>query len=186
MHLRSSHDFFPPPQYSKYSQWMRIYIFLLSNWTKCETNLKRREIGFPRYGKPTFIHDLQEIKLVCDVWFLRSRCLFYHCNMNDLDYHKNSLQETFKNGFVAKNMSNSQWWCSCETYENLQHANKSWFTVKHVYKGWQKNSWRLPRCYVFTKDVSSRGFNTLVWLELTAYGVQVSLVCMRWEKVTLE
>lgn len=41
--------------------------FLLSNWTKCETNLKRREIGFPRYGKPTFIRDSQEITLVCDV-----------------------------------------------------------------------------------------------------------------------
>lgn len=176
MHLRSSHDFFPPPQYSKYSQWMRIYIFLLSNWTKCETNLKRREIGFPRYGKPTFIRDSQEITLVCDVWFLRSRCLFYQCKINDLDCHKNSLHKRHLRTDWRQKMSNSQRWCSCE----------SWFTVKHVYKGWQKNSWRLPRCYVFTKDVSSRGFITLVWLELTAYGVQVSLVCMRWERVTFE
>lgn len=159
--------------------------FLLSNWTKCETNLKRREIGFPRYGKPTFIRDSQEITLVCDVWFLRSRCLFYQCKINDLDCHKNSLHETFKNWFAAKNVKFAKMMLLWNLRKFIAR-NKSWFTVKHVYKGWQKISWRLPRCYVFTKDVSSRGLITLVWLELTAYGVQVSLVCMRWERVTFE
>lgn len=43
-----------------------IYFFFL-NWIKCEINLKRREIGFFRYGKLTFIRDSQEIILVCDV-----------------------------------------------------------------------------------------------------------------------
>lgn len=160
--------------------------FLLSNWTKCETNLKRREIGFPRYGKPTFIRDSQEITLVCDVWFLRSRCLFYQCKINDLDCHKNSLHKRhLRTDWRRKKVKFAKMMLLWNLRKFIA-CNKSWFTVKHVYKGWQKNSWRLPRCYVFTKDVSSRGFITLVWLELTAYGVQVSLVCMRWERVTFE
>lgn len=59
--------FFPHRNTQNIASECEYIFFLLSNWTKCETNLKRREIGFPGYGKPTFIRDSQEITLVCDV-----------------------------------------------------------------------------------------------------------------------
>lgn len=44
-----------------------IYISFFQIGQSVKQILKRREIGFPGYGKPTFIHDSQEITLVCDV-----------------------------------------------------------------------------------------------------------------------